>query len=363
VKRRNQGSLLAILGAFGCLSIALDTMAQDMNHIEVPTDPLVLESRGSFFVGGEVVHQSFVELGSVRPADTVTVNQMFVEFMIAEGAQKPAVVMIHGAGLSGHSYDTTPDGRMGWYEYFVRKSHPVYVVDQVGRARSGFNQATYNNVGAGLAAPAEQPKIRRMGDHYSAWMNFRFGPERGVAFPDSQFPVAAAAELSKQGIPDLDEPSLLASNYDALATLSRKLGGAVLMGHSQSGAYPLEVALRYPDVVRAMIMVEPGSCNEDKLDDKQVAILAKIPLLVVHGDHLSAPTFVPGPGWQDRFDACERLIGRLRKANGHAEMLHPPRNGIHGNSHLIMQDNNNLQIADLILGWLDRNISSTGSRR
>jgi hypothetical protein len=57
-----------------------------------------------------------------------------------------AARLLHGATLSGKSYDTTPDGRMGWYEYFVRQGHPVYVPDQVGRARSGFNQAVFNDV-------------------------------------------------------------------------------------------------------------------------------------------------------------------------------------------------------------------------
>ena len=76
------------------------------------------------------------ELGSLRPADTVTVNQMYVDYMLPpDGRRKTPVVMVHGAGLSGSCYDTTPDGRMGWYEYFVRNAHPVYVVDQIGRGR------------------------------------------------------------------------------------------------------------------------------------------------------------------------------------------------------------------------------------
>ena len=40
-------------------------------------------------------------------------------------------------------------------------------------------------------------------------------------------------------------------------------------------------------------------------------------------------------------------------AGGQAEMLAPSDRGIRGNSHMIMQDKNNLQIADLILKWID----------
>jgi hypothetical protein len=37
-------------------------------------------------------------------------------------------------------------------------------------------------------------------------------------------------------------------------------------------------------------------------------------------------------------------------------LLNPPDRGIRGNSHMIMQDNNNLQIADLILQWIDERV-------
>jgi len=38
--------------------------------------------------------------------------------------------------------------------------------------------------------------------------------------------------------------------------------------------------------------------------------------------------------------------------------------GIRGNSHMLMQDTNNLQLADLILGWIDKHAfeDKNGSR-
>ena len=98
-------------------------------------DALILKERGSFYVGGENVARDFVELGSFRAADTVTINQMYVEYMKPVGKQRIPVVLTHGAGLSGACYDTTPDGRTGWFDYFVRNGFPTYVVDQVGRIR------------------------------------------------------------------------------------------------------------------------------------------------------------------------------------------------------------------------------------
>jgi len=38
-------------------------------------------------------------------------------------------------------------------------------------------------------------------------------------------------------------------------------------------------------------------------------------------------------------------------------MLNPSDRGIRGNSHMIMQDKNNLQLADLILQWVAEQVS------
>ena len=329
----------------------------DTNSTRTP--PLVLKERGSFYLGGETVFQDFIELGSQRQADTVTVNQMYVEYMLPDVKTRFPVVLVHGAGMSGSCYDTTPDGRMGWYEYFVRNSYPVYVVDQVGRGLSGFNQAIFNNVGAGRQKPSQLPKITRMGDLHAAWINFRIGPEKGVPYSDTQFPVEAVSELSRMSIADLT--SSLPSpnpNYGTLAQLAQKLNGAVLVGHSQSGHFPLEAALLAPNAVKGMILLEPGARLADRFTDAQIAVLAKIPLLIVYGDYLSGSIEIPGDsyGWQQRFDGCNKFIERLRKVGGKAEMLHLPARGLHGNTHMFMQDKNNLTVANLIMEWMHKYI-------
>ena len=54
---------------------------------------------------------------------------------------------------------------------------------------------------------------------------------------------------------------------------------------------------------------------------------------------------------------CQALIGRVKSAGGQAQMLSPAESGIlRGNSHMIMQDKNNLQVADLILKWIDERV-------
>jgi len=142
----------------GVLGTAIGIQAQALEDLQTPDTPLVLKAQGSFFVGGEKADETQVELGGLGPGGHVTVNQMYVRYMVPLGGDGDVpVVMVHGATLTGKSWETTPDGRMGWDEYFVRKGHPVYVPDQVGRGRSGFNQAVFNDVRAGLVPPGNQP--------------------------------------------------------------------------------------------------------------------------------------------------------------------------------------------------------------
>jgi pimeloyl-ACP methyl ester carboxylesterase len=332
--------------------------AQAVKDLKTSDTPLVLKAQGSFFIGGESSDQTLVELGNLGPAGHITVNQMYVRYMVPQGADgNVPVVMVHGATLTGKSWETTPDGRMGWDEYFVRKGHPVYVPDQVGRGRSGFNQAILNNVRAGAGQASALPPWLRFSDEV-VWPNFRFGAKPGEPYSDSQFPVAAVAELSKQGVPDmsfgLPRPN---PTFKALSDLAIELKGAVLMGHSQSGAFPLEAALLNPNAAKGLILIEPGGCPGG-YTDAQIKTLAAIPVLAVFGDHRDTPTGIgTRPSWQLSFESCQALIGRLKAAGGEALMLTPPDRGIRGNSHMIMQDTNNLQIADWILQWIDEQVS------
>jgi pimeloyl-ACP methyl ester carboxylesterase len=343
---------------------AIGAPAQALKDVKTPDKPLVLKSQGSFFVGGDKAEQTRGELGNLGPGGHIAVNQMYVRFMVPQGGDgNVPVVMLHGATLTGKSWETTPDGRMGWDEYFVRKGHPVYVPDQVGRGRSGFNQAVFNNVRAGTATPGNQPNFLRFSDE-GVWSNFRFGLKAGQPFSDSQFPLTAIDELAKQGVPDLNS-SLPTPNptLKALSDLAAQLNGAVLMGHSQSGSFPLEAALLNPAVARGLVLVETGRCPATYTDE-QIKTLSTLPILIVFGDHRETPTGLPSlPTWQERFEACQTFLGRIERAGGkQAQMLNPPERGIRGNSHMIMQDKNNLQIADLILKWIDEQVGKRTSQ-
>ena len=340
------------------LFIALVTTAAAAQERPPKADlkrPLVIASQGSFFVGGDTKPLS----GPVAGGD-VTVNQMYVQFQAPPDAGRfVPVVMVHGCCLSSKTWETTPDGRMGWDEYFVRLGRAVYLADQVSRGRSGFDASVFSAVKTGSQPPSQLPNIL-FASRQVAWTVFRFGPKYGTAFPDGQFPVEAAEELYKQMIPDLNAilptPNPTWSNMAALAV---RLKGAILMGHSESGFFPERAALVDSAGIRGMISIEQP-CPAD-LTDHDIAALAKIPTLMVFGDHLGDVAGGPA-NWQASFESCQAYVKRVSAAGGDAEMMHLPALGIRGNSHMLMQDRNNLQVADLIAAWIDTHVERKGKR-
>lgn len=318
------------------------------------TSPLVIKEQGSFFVGGRNKTVSQPASGPI-PAQTgeITVNQMYVQYQIPmKGDQHVPVVMVHGCCLSSKTWETTPDGRMGWRQYFERNDRSVYLADQVSRARSGFDPTPFASARDGRTPASKMPGILDA-THEIAWTVFRFGPKYGQTFPDEQFPVQAVGELYKQMIPDLNsELPTPNPTWTQMAALGVKLKGAVLMGHSESGFFPEEAALIDPSGVRGIVSIEMP-CRA--LSQAEVQKVAKIPSLFIFGDHLADVTGGP-VNWQQSLDGCKALVDRLKKAGGDATMMHLPEMGIKGNSHMLMQDRNSDRIADLVIAWLDQHV-------
>jgi hypothetical protein len=279
---------------------------------------------------------------------------MYVQYQVPpDGGQHAPVVMVHGCCLSSKTWETTPDGRMGWNEYFVRQGRAVYLADQVSRARSGFDASSINAVRTGAAAPDTLPNVIAA-SHEIAWTVFRFGPTFGEAFADGQFPIEAVDELYKQMIPDLN--ALLPTpnpTWTNMAALAAQLSGAVLIGHSESGFFPEQAALIDPSGIRGMISIEMG-CPTD-LGATAIATLATIPTLIMFGDHLGDVQGGPA-NWASSFESCQTYLAQVTAAGGDAEMMYLPDLGIRGNSHMLMQDRNSLELADLLLAWIDEHV-------
>jgi hypothetical protein len=124
-----------------------------------------------------------------------------------------------------------------------------------------------------------------MASHQTAWTVFRFGPTFNVPFPDGQFPINSVDELYKQMIPDLNSTLPMPNpTWTNMAALGKRLRGAVLMGHSESGFFPEQAALIDPSGIKGIVSIEmPCQTN---LTAAQLSTLAKIPTLIMFGDHL-----------------------------------------------------------------------------
>jgi hypothetical protein len=92
--------------------------------------PLTIARQGSFFVGGrDVKSDTLSTLPAYASSGTITFDQMYVRYQVPVGTLGIPITLIHGCCLTGKTWETTPDGRMGWDEYFVRHAHPIYVID------------------------------------------------------------------------------------------------------------------------------------------------------------------------------------------------------------------------------------------
>jgi pimeloyl-ACP methyl ester carboxylesterase len=314
--------------------------------------PLELQDEGSFFVNGQLTtssHPGTPVTGTAQPGQ-ITVNQMYVQYRIPKASNGIPIVMVHGSGHTGATYETTPDGREGWATYFARKNFPVYVVDHAGRGRSGFdptpvNRARAESTAAGLPDIQIAPRER-------AWWFFRIGATYPTAFPGSQFPVEAFDQYTAQLVPNA-EATLAGggtNTVQALVALLDKIGPAIVMVHSQSGSYGMDLVRGTAAKVRAFINVE-GNCVPAPADDIAKSF-SKVPMLSVWGDNSQG---APGPNGDQRRNGCVATINAIKAAGGSAKLLLLPEAGQMGNSHMLMMDKNNLAIADLVIAWIGEN--------
>ena len=342
-----------LIGLF-MLFAACSMQAQNLTDIQRQQAPLVLQAQGSFYVGGKSEQQTREELGGICPDGHVTVNQMYVRYMVPQTATNNAsFVLIHGMHLTGKCWETTPDGRMGWDEYLVRKGCPVYVVDQVGIGRSGFNQKIHNAAKFGKTSATAQSAFSRKTDENS-WMNFRFGTKDGKVVDEAKFPVDYLAEFGKQNVPHITSLIDPKANYTCLSELAQKVENAVLVSHSQSGVFPIETTLLCSKGIKGIVMLEPGGTG-DYYTAEQIHQLTNIPILIIFGDNLKNDTGMRGHVWQNCYEGWSRFVKKVNEAGGKATMIHLPDMGIKGNSHMLMEDTNSHQIADIMLEWCRKN--------
>jgi pimeloyl-ACP methyl ester carboxylesterase len=309
--------------------------------------PISLRDMGSFHVGGRVIDitgQPIKEVvftpggvpAKVDPNGKYQVEQMYVQYFLPQNPRgRLPLLLWHGGGLTGVTYETKPDGGDGWLSYFIRKGWDTYISDAVERGRSGWT-ATFK--GEAVALPQGDP-----------WERFRIGPagswnddkSKRATYPGTQFPIEAYDQFMKQGVPRwLSTDDQIVAAYIALVD---KVCPCVVMVHSQSGSFGYKVLEARPDKVKALVAVEPAVPG----DKDKAAAIKDIPVLMMFGDYIPQDSRWPKMRQQDL-----DYVAAVRAAGGSVDVVNLPEIGIAGNSHMLMMDKNNAVTADLIHTWL-----------
>lgn len=266
-------------------------------------------------------------------------EQAYVQYVkLTRPAARWPVLMIHGGGLSGVTWETKPDGAPGWQWFFVNAGFDTYVADAVERGRASWSR--YPEIFKG------EPVFRTKKE---AWELFRIGPTyatepaQRATFPETRFPITAFDQFMKQGVPRWatnDAPTQAAYNQ-----MVQKLCPCVIVVHSQGGNFAFNAALAAPDKVKAIIAVEPsGAPDTDRVD---LAKLKDVPHLFIWGDYLDRH-----PLWAKLVPNIHRYRDGLRRAGARADDLDLPARGVRGNSHMLMMDRNSDEIARMAIDWL-----------
>lgn len=206
IRNRSSSAALMLASAVALTVTAMPAAAHgnDNNNGGSKPAPITIEKQGSFFVGGTVL--------TGENGDTFHGDHAFVRYQTPPGARKLPLVMWHGAGQFGKTWESTPDGREGYQSIFLRRGFSTYIVDQPRRGGAGRSTVPVTT--------APKP------DEAGTWNLFRLGiwnpPAAPQFFPNVQFPRDAASvdQYFRQQTPNLAPgPSGGAASIDAGAKL------------------------------------------------------------------------------------------------------------------------------------------------
>ncbi len=322
--------------------------------------PLVIQEQGSFAVGGTV----FTNAGTFDPLNPTPAGQTFrgdhayVFYQVPVNARKYPLVMWHGIGQFSKTWETTPDGREGYQNIFLRRGFGVYIMDQPRRARASRSTAaaTIN------PTPDEQQWFNTF--RIGVWPNYF----DGVQFARD---TNTLNQYFRSMTPNLG-PIDINVTSDAASALFNKIGPAILVTHSHSGGMGWVTAIKNQNV-KAIVSYEPGSgfvfpegevpapipmtggtMAAVPVPMSQFMLLTKIPIIIYYGDNIPATqSNNPGTdGWRARMQMARLWRDAVNKHGGDVTVVHLPEAGLKGNTHFPFSDLNNIQVADLMSKFL-----------
>ena len=342
------------------------------------TDQTDLGKRGIFYVGGHI---------SGPEGRHHMCNQMFVEAYIPKTIRHPyPLILFHGAGQTNVNWLMTPDGRMGWADYFVSQGYCVYLVEQPARGRSAYHPEEngpriYHSMEAISKRFASDEGGWPQAPLHTQWPGQ--GKEADPSF--IQF-LSSQVEYLPQ---NKDSQQLV---LDAGLKLLEQTGPAVLLTHSQAGPFGWLLADAAPDLVRGIVALEPSGppfsrdltcCTAQNYGIADLPLQFEPPINDPRDFKLSilkAPKKDLSDGWvlSEPAPKLTRLQNIpialvVSEASYHAQYDHLTSYvlkqcgvahdfirledaGIHGNGHMMMLEQNNLEIASFLANWIQENV-------
>ena len=323
------------------------------------------------------------------------VDQLYVGWRRpATVAARYPVVFVHGGGQTGTNFEGTPDGGVGWAEYFCDLGYEVYVIDQPARGRSPYHPEVH-----GPLRPIETKDVEVIERRLTATAAFGLWPQ---AAKHSQWP-----GTGRSGDPCFDEfcasQIRMIEDFELVERLMRaggralleRIGPAIVVTHSHAGSLGWQIADECPEQVAAVVAVEPAGPpfvhvelvgGEDYVRVGSVerpygvttAPIAYDPPVLDPETDLAAEAPPGAPAfWRLQAEPARRLanlcrvkvavvtgeasyhavfddatVAYLRQAGVEVDHLKLAELGIHGNGHMMMLERNSLAIAGVISDWL-----------
>lgn len=346
-------------------------------YVSSQENNLVIKEMGVFYVGGTITESNSSGMGgrgntASNNRNHIVTNQAKVNYFIPPEEKSP-IVMVPGMGLSSNIYLTTPDGRNGWVFDFASAGYPVYTYDNSDLSVSGLN---INQFDSGNSASLFK------WTNEIIWQRFGIGKKPGEPYENTKFPVESINQTyssfpamiqnrgggargsgnirggnnsRSSGKVNFQQESKANSSRkatsqsaDNLIKILEKTDPAILIVHSMGGTTGFEVIRSRPELVKGIIAIEPVGSPTDKNIIKKY--YKNIPYLAVYGDYIQSRNQT------GRMEACKTTAELIRENGGKGKVIELTKEGIDGNTHLMMWDKNSAQIAEKIVNWLGENL-------
>lgn len=353
-----------------CLFALLSGCTINPSENNTALETITLKTQGSFAVGGSTVKHSgtFSEENFLSPeGQTAYGDHAYTFYQIPLHARKYPLVFQHGGAQTKRTWESTPDGRDGFQNIFLKRDYSVYLVDQPRMGEAGLATKADDGINPWAGNPLYADK--------TLFLLSRIGNQNGV-FKNSQFPddpvsIDAFQRTWNPYSGELDNDL----NAKTLAQLFTKIGPSILITHSMGGTIGWRTPF-YTENVEAIVAYEPGgtpfifpenemptpvSTTFAPLAASALGVpmndflkLTQIPIILYYGDYIAnKSTSEVGPDkWRSEYEMAQQFVAAVNRHGGDATLVHLPDIGINGNSHFLMAEKNNLQLADLLSQWL-----------